>query len=52
MYERNQGEINFGLSECKVRVSEGTSYRESTVRVVILPFLWTNLEQLKDKAFG
>ena len=30
-YDGNPGEIDFGLSEREVRVSEGSSYRESTV---------------------
>ena len=31
MYEGNPGKIDFGSSTLKVRVSEGSSYRESTV---------------------
>ena len=31
MCEGNPGEIDFGLSYCKVQVSEGLSYWESTV---------------------
>ena len=31
MYDGNPGEIDFGSSERKVPVSEGSSYRESTV---------------------
>ena len=31
MYDGNPGEINFGSSYKEVRVSEGSSYRESTV---------------------
>ena len=31
MYEGNQREIDFGSSKREVRVSEGSSYRESTV---------------------
>ena len=31
MYDGNPGEIDFGLSWGEVRVSEGLSYRESTV---------------------
>ena len=31
MYDGNPGKIDFGLSYRKVRVSEGSSYRESTV---------------------
>ena len=31
MYDGNPGEIDFGLSYREVRVSEGSSYRESTV---------------------
>ena len=31
MYNGNLGEIDFGSSWCEVRVSEGSSYRESTV---------------------
>ena len=31
MYERNPWEINVGSSEREVRVSEGSSYRESSV---------------------
>ena len=30
MYEGNEREIDFGLSKREVRVSEGSSYREST----------------------
>jgi len=33
MYDRNPGEIDFGLSEIHAR--EGSSYQESTVRVVL-----------------
>ena len=31
MYDGNPGEIDFGSSWREVRVSEGSSYRESTV---------------------
>ena len=31
MYDGNPGEIDFGSSLREVRVSEGSSYRESTV---------------------
>ena len=31
MYDGNPGEIDFGSSEREVPVSEGSSYRESTV---------------------
>ena len=31
MYDGNPGEIDFGSSYHEVRVSEGSSYRESTV---------------------
>ena len=31
MYEVSSGEIDFGSSYREVRVSEGSSYRESTV---------------------
>ena len=31
MYDGNPGEIDFGSSYREVRVSEGSSYRESTV---------------------
>ena len=31
MYDGNPGEIYFGSNEREVRVSEGSSYRESTV---------------------
>ena len=34
MYERNPGEIDFGSSKHEVRVSEGSSYRESTVFLI------------------
>ena len=39
MYEGNPGEIDIGSSKREVRVSEGSSYRESTVysRWVPLP---------------
>ena len=33
MYEGNPGEIDFGSSYCEVCVSEGSSCRESTVKV-------------------
>ena len=33
MYDGNPGEIDFGSSWREVRVSEGSSYRESTVYV-------------------
>ena len=31
MFDGNPGEIDFGSSQREVRVSEGSSYRESTV---------------------
>ena len=31
MNEGNPGEIDFGSSQCEVRVSEGSSYRGSTL---------------------
>ena len=31
MYDGNPGEIDFGSSQREVRISEGLSYRESTV---------------------
>ena len=31
MYDENPGEIDFGSSKREVRVSEGSTYRESTV---------------------
>ena len=31
MYDGNPGEIDFGSSQREVRVTEGSSYRESTV---------------------
>ena len=34
MYERNPGEMDFGSSKHEVRVSEGSSYRESTVFLI------------------
>ena len=34
MYDRNPGEIDFGSSLREVRVSKGSSYRESTVLVL------------------
>ena len=34
MYERNPGEIDFGSSKHEVRVSESSSYRESTVFLI------------------
>ena len=34
MYDENPGEIDFGSSYREVRVSEGSSYRESTVLIV------------------
>ena len=36
MYDGNPGEIDFGSSYGEVRVSEGSSYRESTVDVFYL----------------
>ena len=33
MYEGNPGEIDFGSIYCKVRVSQGSSYREATVHL-------------------
>ena len=36
MYDRNPGEIDFGSSQREVRVSEGSSYRESTVFTKLL----------------
>ena len=41
MYDGNPGEIDFGSSWRDVRVSEGSSYRESTV-LVSLPFLYVH----------
>ena len=34
MYDENPGEIDFGSSQREVRVSEDSSYRESTVVTV------------------
>ena len=39
MYEGNPGEIDFGSSWRKVRVSEGLSYWESTVIKLLLLLL-------------
>ena len=36
MYDGNPGEIDFGSSQREVRVSEGSSYRESTVLLQIV----------------
>ena len=33
MYEGNPGEIDFDSIYCEVRVSQGSSYRESTVHL-------------------
>ena len=33
MYEENPGEIDFSSNQREVQVSEGSSYRESTVQV-------------------
>ena len=41
MYDGNPGEIDFGSSQREVRVSEGSSYRESTV-FNVTPFKWVN----------
>ena len=35
MYDGNPGEIDFGSSQCEVRVSKGSSYWESTVYLVL-----------------
>ena len=35
MYDGNPGEIDFGLSKREVRVSDGSSYRESTVLPIL-----------------
>ena len=35
MYDGNPGEIDFGSSWREVRVSEGSSYRESTVLWIV-----------------
>ena len=36
MYDGNPGEIDFGSSYREVRVSEGSSYRESTVLLGVI----------------
>ena len=33
MYDGNPGEIDFGSIYCEVRVSQGSSYRESTAHL-------------------
>ena len=48
MYEGNPGEVNFGSSYCEVRVSEGSSYREST-EIAFFKLLFIN-DRLKTKA--
>ena len=35
MYDGNPGEVDFGSSQREVRVSEGSSYRESTVGIFL-----------------
>ena len=40
MYERNPREIDFGSSEREVRVSEGSSYRDSTVVTMSIDDDW------------
>ena len=40
MYDGNPGEFDFGSSQREVRVSEGSSYRESTVFVIIQDTLY------------
>ena len=42
MYEGNQREMDFGSSKREVRVSEGSSYRESTVK---LSRVWQKLKK-------
>ena len=46
MYEGNQREIDFGSSKREVRVSEGSSYRESTVFLYIMSMCDQNILNL------
>ena len=48
MYDGNPGETDFGSSQREVRVSEGLSYRESTV---LLRSLFAGLPKLRVEAF-
>ena len=44
MYDGNLGEIDFGSSKREVRVTEGSSYRESTVIMdsfILICGVWT-----------
>ena len=47
MYDGNPGEIDFGSSQCEVRVSEGSSYGESTVLILTLHFTFNSLPSTK-----
>ena len=53
MYEGNPGEIDFGSSLREVRVSDGASYRESTVFLKLLltndPGLIFNLYEVSGR---
>ena len=59
MYDGNPGEIDFGSSSREVRVSEGSSYRESTVTflhcawinhlITMEPYLMSCLLKLRDR---
>ena len=58
MYDGNPGEIDVGSSSREVRVSEGSSYRESTVTflqsayidhfITMEPYLKSDLLKLRD----
>ena len=50
MYDGNPEEIDFGSSEREVRLSEGSSYRESTVFSFYLDELIT-LIRAREQAF-
>ena len=43
MYEGNAGEIDFGSSQYELRVSEGSSYQESTVQHIANQVLLTRM---------
>ena len=60
MYDGNPGKIDFGSSQHEVRVSEGSSYRESTVslhnkytlttsELAMSPFFTTYFKKKKKK---
>ena len=52
MYDRNPGEIDFGSSQRKIRVSEGSSYRELTVHKEMGTMVHTSFFNFLSRTFS